>query len=653
MDLRAHLGRHGPHLLPGPGWARASFLLLLLLAAVLRGIGLGGMPYLHDELSAIIRLYPTLGETIRTGVVALDTHPPGVQVFEWLWSRLFGTGEGALRLPFVVMSLLALVLLYRVACRWANVTVALVIATLLGTLQFGVLYGTLARPYAVGLFTTALAADQLTCWVATGRSRHALGFALGALLSAYTHHFALMLAGLMGLTGLGLTGRTGRRTYLLACAGAVLLYLPNVPLFLKQLGIGGLQEWLRAPDRHWLPDHVAWLTHYNSLLLALLTLLVLTSLSLGARRGTWREARTGVLLCWGLTPLAAGLAYSVWRAPVLQHSLLLFSFPYLLMALLLGLPELRRWTAIALVAGLAGAAAWSLTMDRLHYDLLRHGRYEAFVRAATEAETTGDRVLLDAAPEVLAHLETRRVRPMNTSAYLHLRAASPRDLLDSLRRDRPLGVVLGLVPASPPEWPAWIEGLGYRCVRRVDLLEGSLRWYRLDAGTQPGIAEAHVWTALRPGASMPDGWSVDAPAAPEGGWLMEGREYGMLFSAPLEHSWPTTDVVELHCTGTAWDTAATEAAVVIELRAGDTQLFWRSVSWGSLGHTPARPGTAAVALPLGDVEWRGRTCEVKAYVWNPQGGDLRITGMEVAVRSGNPVVYGLTGPITSAWTFRP
>lgn len=60
--------------IPGTAAERTLFLLFLLLAFVLRAWP--GMGYAHDELSALIRLHPSLGDTITKGVVGVDTHPP-------------------------------------------------------------------------------------------------------------------------------------------------------------------------------------------------------------------------------------------------------------------------------------------------------------------------------------------------------------------------------------------------------------------------------------------------------------------------------------------------------------------------------------------------------------------------------------------------
>ena len=154
MHWREHIARYGKQWFPGEPWVRTTFLALFALAALLRFWGIQDLSYTHDELSALVRIYPTLGETIQRGVIELDTHPPGVQVFEWAWTKVFGMGEGVVKLPFIVLALAALFLLYRFALACTSAPTALVVTALLATLQYTVLYAQIARPYACLLYTS-------------------------------------------------------------------------------------------------------------------------------------------------------------------------------------------------------------------------------------------------------------------------------------------------------------------------------------------------------------------------------------------------------------------------------------------------------------------------------------------------------------------
>src|SRR5690606_31293576 len=115
------------------------------------------------------------GELIDLGVCK-DTHPAGVQVFLFYWIKLFGISEAAVRLPFVIAGILSVLLVYLIAKRWFNETVALLSAAAIAFLEFPITYSQLARPYASGLLFSLLcyagrhlfSTDNITAGVYSG-----------------------------------------------------------------------------------------------------------------------------------------------------------------------------------------------------------------------------------------------------------------------------------------------------------------------------------------------------------------------------------------------------------------------------------------------------------------------------------------------------
>jgi hypothetical protein len=665
MDWRVRIGRWGGALVPGEAWMRWTFLVLLALAATLRFWRLWHMPYMHDELSALVRLYPTLWETIERGVIELDTHPPGVQVFEWLWTRLFGTSELAVKLPFVLMSLGALLLLYRVAMAWTSATTAMLLTALLATLQYSVLYGQLARPYAAGLFTTALFADQLTRYLAQGQRRHLIWMGVAAVLSAYTHHFALLLVGLMGSSGLLLLRPEQRKAYVLMAAAAVLCYLPNVPIFLHQLGQGGLSEWLAPPDGRWLLDHAWWVAHCSWWLAApLLALLLWATI----RKAMHREAlwpALPLLLLWGLMPVLLGLAYSVWRAPVLQHSVLLFSFPYLLMALLLGLGELGRLRTMLLSGVFALLATATLISTRQHYHLLYHSKYESMLLTGNAAiEALGpERVALlfdapkeqldfymkhwDIAPEQLPHTRLRE------NGFTPGRLDS---LLQGLTQDL---VVYGQSNGAPNEQLARIQLRFPHIVERVDLAEGQV--FVLSRSRDASPQEDRIYLAgACPDCAAETGWDIhqdmNVQLLPDSlqCWDFSGREFGAAVRMRLDTlASSDQDQVEIRAR-LHLPAEARNVGLVVELKHADSTVFYRTAELDDLRRIGMGDQvTLIVAARPGDANLRNKPLELVAYLYNRDKSPVCLLGIDVQLRSANPVVYGITGPIDGEWMYRP
>lgn len=636
--------------LPGTTLERGAFFVLLGLAAVLRCWDLPHIPYTHDEISALIRLYPSLGETIGKGVVALDTHPPGVQVFEWCWTRLFGLGEPAVKLPFILMALAALFLLYRFTYAWCGGSVALIVLALLATLQYTVMYGQIARPYAAGLFTTALLADQLTRHLGRGSRRTLIGVAVGAVLSAYTHHFALMLAAFMYVTGLVLLKPGARRGYLVAGGIAAALYLPNLPIIAKQFGWKGLDEWLTAPGPLWTLDYAWWIAHCSLWMAAVLVLLLVGSAGLRIRfRGTIAPL-WAIALCWGLAPLAIGTAYSLWRAPVLQYSVLLFSFPYVLLGALAGLRHLKGAWAVPVACATAAISVITLVGVRKHYETFYRSKYEAIAQGVVNAAQVPGRLAVIDAPERMVRFYLRHWNVDSAAAPFLDVTGQGAGILDSLAGvERITSVFYGAGAGAGPENVGRLQAAFPFLAERHDRVEGQT--FLFQAMPSPARIDDIAYRSLAtPEAVGGRGWKVDADiplfrdttgrygTAPAQ-WDFTGREFGALFEAPLyDLGTADNDVVEARMDVGDVDREG-EVQLVMELKDGERTVFYRNHRLSGTG------STVIVALKLADLPGHGRGLRLRSYLWNSGKRHAHVSALEVHVRSGNPWLYGLVEPL--------
>ena len=654
MEWRARIARFGDTAWPGEPWALRALVVILLLGAVLRFWDLPHLPYTHDELSAISRLHPTLSQTITDGVIANDTHPPGVQAFEWLWARLFSLKEADMKLPFIFMSLASIALLYRFAIAWTGTGAALILATLMATLQYSVFYGQLARPYAAGLFTTALLADQLTRWLAFGRRRALIGACIAMAASAYVHHFSMMLAALIAVSGLLLCTNQQRRAWLIACGIAAVLYLPNIPIVLKQLSLGGLEGWLQPPGQGWLADYAAYVAHWSPIMGGALLMAISASVLLLLREGGISARIRWMLLAWGVIPLIVGYGYSVWRAPVLQYSMLLFSFPYLALFALQGLMHLRRSWAMAGCAILATASVHSLVHARAHYVVTYHSKYEGMLRGGIDAtkELGRDRVLVlfDAPHHMIDFYKRHWGVPegeLNNANIQGMPQARVDSLLGAHPGDR---VVLGRSNGAHDENPALVQQRFHRLEERRDLAEGQvLRFSRAPVAFER--FDRDTVARLDPGTSVGN-WQVDEWLPKDSlGWLLAEREFGIVFQWPLrELAITEDDIMEAVIEVDGFD-AGTDAALVAELRVADSVLFYRT---GELQPLTRPSGTAALVVAVSPSYLSThRDIELRAYIHNRSKGPLRVRSFMILRREANPVRDAVLEPVPWLGRFPP
>ena len=135
---------------------RAILLLIIFVAAIVRFYRFTDIPFMHDEFSAVFRTnFLSFQELIEKGVKP-DGHPAGIQVFLFYWIKIFGSTEWVVKLPFTVMGIFAILLVYLVAKKWYNETVGLISAAFIASIQYTVMYSQIARPYISGLFFSLL-----------------------------------------------------------------------------------------------------------------------------------------------------------------------------------------------------------------------------------------------------------------------------------------------------------------------------------------------------------------------------------------------------------------------------------------------------------------------------------------------------------------
>jgi hypothetical protein len=319
--------------------ARRFYIILggiTLAGLILRLKGLGSESLTADEASALLRLqFPGFMEMINGGVRP-DGHPAFTQALLWFWTKIFGIGEFAIRFPFALFGTASIWLAGMIAKKWFNENTAFVTASAIAFLQFPLMYSQLARPYAPGLFFTLLAAWFLTAFLQNekARKRGMAGFAIAAALAAYSHYFSLLAVALMSVGGLFLVPAANRKYFLVACAAAVLLFVPHFSITIDQVkigGVGGPGGWLGEPTPLFVKNHLLFAFNKSRGLLALVLIVWLIGFVFLFRRRITRM-HVFVFLLWFL-PLATGYAYSILRNPVLQDSVLLFGFPFLLMFL--------------------------------------------------------------------------------------------------------------------------------------------------------------------------------------------------------------------------------------------------------------------------------------------------------------------------------
>jgi hypothetical protein len=307
-----------------------GIFLLLALGIAFRLIPLGQYQFSHDELSALSRtVYGNFSDEIMYGVQLNDTHPALIQVFLFYWVKLFGYSEIAIKLPFLLCGIAAIALIYRFGHRFFSYKTGLSAAAIVSMSFIFLLYSSYARMYITGVLfcLMMLYATYSIAFGAEDKRKQYLLFVLSCTLAAYNHHMSCFFAASVAALALFYVPKERRKPYLLACLGAVLLYLPHLSVTLYQFSIGGIGAssggWLTPPRNTEIWYFVKALfgcgLSGKLIFAALLVLMFASVLKLVP------ISKKQVFLFWiFLSNYLVIHLYSVFKNPILQYSVLLF-----------------------------------------------------------------------------------------------------------------------------------------------------------------------------------------------------------------------------------------------------------------------------------------------------------------------------------------
>lgn len=306
-------------------------LLIITLGVVFRFLPIHQYQFSHDELSGLSRtIFPDFKQTILYGVMYTDTHPALIQVFLWLWVKLVGYNEIWIKIPFLFSGLASIWVVYRFCFNFFNKNTALLSATFVSLSFVFLLYSSYARMYATGVLFSVLLLEQAYYLIFTSQklSKHLILFSIYTLLCAYNHHMSCFFAfTLTALTFFYLPKKI-KLKFLITSIIIAFAYLPILPITLHQLSIGGIGAsaggWLSEPRYNEIYFFI--ITLFGSGKIGLIIALTLFSIVVISVFQLNVISKKQVLLFWLFVINYSVIhLYSVFRNPILQNSVLLFS----------------------------------------------------------------------------------------------------------------------------------------------------------------------------------------------------------------------------------------------------------------------------------------------------------------------------------------
>lgn len=356
-------------------------LFLIVSGAIIRFYNLSNLSLSNDELSALSRaLLPNLHELIWNGVHP-DAHLIGTHFLLYSIVHLLGDEVLFIRLPFALMGIASIYLIYLVAQKWFNTTVGLLSATAVSFLKFTVLYSQIARPYIYGFFFVLLFLHGLNYFIFSEKLKwyHFVIFIIGALGAVLNHYFSFLTVVLAGLFAFSIINKTHFKSYIFSGVIVLILFLPHLTITLDQISRKGLDSWLEKPDNNYFFRFLfyvfneSWLLVTSVIMLFISQFFIQNSIKLNSANALKFRLYSFAIFT---SVFIIGFFYSRLVNPVLQFSVLIFVLPFLLIfifSFFINVSEKYKWPLIFVFALIFSSSTF---FEKKYYQINHFGVFK-------------------------------------------------------------------------------------------------------------------------------------------------------------------------------------------------------------------------------------------------------------------------------------
>jgi hypothetical protein len=629
------------HPFPMPGDRTANNILLVIiigLAILLRCWDYFDLPYItYDEFGVIYSTRLKTFHELLTMRIFPDGHPAGMSVFSYYWIKLGGMDAWWVKLPFIIFGILSVYWTWLIGRKWFNNSVGLLAASYVAFLQYFVLYSQISRPYISGLFFVLLMVNAWTNIVFKDEKKYSASYftyIIASALCAYNHHFSLLFVLIVGITGLFYCKKQMRKDYLLAGLIIFILYIPHLSILFHQLSLGGL-TWLAPPTNDFLIKYLYYAFQYSSVTLASIVLVLLFGGFYAPNKGFYKQRFFIISVIWFLVPVIVGFAYSKWVSPVIQYSMLLFSFPFLLLALFAMIREMKFWQNAVCVSLIAFMVIYGLVFDRQHYHYFYHSlptdSYEK-INAELKNSPKGDvDVIVDCPAYVNYYFQQKGLFPVSAT------------LKDSI--------------ATLTSFQRYVSGSKAKKLLYMESNSGVRENYQVIRKYFPNVIEhtsylgGDYYVFSKEGISKSEEMVYKNsfnPAADDVSLVSSNppyhlldsiTEYGKSFSLPLHKmAINPNNVVDIYV---KVKRIANNKNLILVASINEKD---KSVFWGGGNLKDYLPETDQwtwlyYSFKLPDVNINNKDLVFNTYLWNNEKGNFLVGDCQIQVRYGNPVIY--------------
>ncbi len=618
--------------------------LVLIVAAVARFWNFSGLPFMHDEFSALFRTeFNSFSDLIRLGVMENDTHPAGVQVFLYYWVKLVGFNEFWIKLPFAFVGLITVWLFYDIGKQWFNETVGLISASLMACTQFFVFYSQLARPYAMGLFAVML---LVFFWTKIMNSVKVsifiwILFAFSLFFAAVMHAFSMFAAMIIYLSGFWLLKPADRKLYIYAAVFASVLYSPHIPVFYFQLTESDLGGWLGEPAPGFLFEFLLYFLHFSipfvGIVIGLIGLSFVTTDE--KTKQQWRYRIIGLL--WFSISYTTAYLYSISRTPIIQFSTLYFTFPFLLIVIFSFFKQLKENHNLLIVISILLVGTSSLIFQRRHYESMYSQGYDQVARVAARDVSVNENITTTFYASTPKMVEFYLKREGVKNFHLFSKHVPKSDFQRFVDRDTNENFILALTDGGPSEWIEIVRNKYPFLVHHESWFNTEYYLFSNDTIKRNNQIDQWIYSSyIIDNQNYDPNWNSS--------YFNSTRVYGKAWQARSDTLINNKKIQLINVTvnGKAIDTLI-QTKIVLELQDIESGMImhWQAASLNNDTILPGKTFLLTTVLRTNLIQNLIGSTTLRTYIWNPEKSEFVINRMFIGIRDQSPKFYGLFEPI--------
>lgn len=612
--------------------------LIIGIAILLRCWDYFDLPYItYDEFGVIYTTRLKSFYELLTQRILIDGHPAGMSVFSYYWIKLVGTDAYWVKLPFIIFGISSVYLTWLIARKWFNNSVGLFSASYVAFLQYFVLYSQISRPYISGLFFVLLMVNAWTNLIFRDEKKYSASYftyIMASALCAYNHHFSLLFAMIVGITGLFYCRKEMLKDYVIAGLAIFLLYVPHLEILVNQLSLGGL-TWLNPPPNDFLIKYLSYSFQYSYVTVASVLLVLLFGGYHAFNKGFYKQHFFIISASWFLLPIIIGFAYSRLVSPVIQYSMLLFSFPFFLTAIFAPIREMKfRQNALG-VSLIALMVIYGLVFERQHYNYFYHSlptdSYNKINAELSNSPKGEVDVVVECPAYVNYYFEQKGLFPV--SATLKDSISTLTSFQSYVRNSKAKKFLYMESNAGAGENYQIIRRYFPKVMEHTAYLGGDYYVF-----AKEGISKGEEIVYSHSFDSSPGGVSLVSSNSPY--HLLDSiTEYGKSFSLPLnEMAIHRNNVVDIQVKVKRIANHK-DLILVASINEKDKPVFWGGGNLKNYLPETDQWTWLYYSFKLPYVDLNNKDLVFNTCLWNLERGNFLIGDYQIQVRYGNPVLY--------------